>query len=172
MKLKLILYFLIVLFNLFVIGCFRGNDLHTQNAKKIFVKNNIVYYKGAPYAELRHFNDGICSNRGLSLYYYRENKEVWIHPEQGWIVKNISNGKRYKKISDIQKVWDINNRELRLLLGNNKVPSKEDLISSCSYDITISEDGRYIQYKSRGIFFEKTHKFYINLQGTDLLLNE
>ena len=172
MTFKSNLLFLIICSNLLLLNCLRANDLHTQNTKEIFVKNNIVYYKEKPYAELRYFNDGICHNRGLALYYYSKDKEVWIHPKQGWIVENISNGKRYKTISDIQKVWNINNRELRLLLGNGKVPSKEDLISSCSYDIKISKNGRYIHYKSRGIFFEKTHKFYINFQGTDSLLNE
>ncbi len=147
--------------NLFFICCSNivfENDMGVKQNNKFFLENNNIYYDGKRYAELRYFKDGVCI-RGFAIYYYEDNKEIWINPKQGWQVENFVTGEKVTKISHIEKIWNSGNRNIRLLLGN-KVPSKEELISSCSFDIKVSNDG-IISYKTRGILFTSTHKYLI-----------
>ncbi len=134
-----------------------GMDCNTK--ENMALKSDEIYYNQKPYAQLRYFNDGICI-RGFAIFYYETEKEVWINPKEGWTVKDLSNGQTYYRISDIEKIWNTGRRDVKLLLGN-KVASKKELISSCSFGIKLSEDGDYISYKTRGLLSESSHKYKI-----------
>jgi len=130
-----------------------------KNKENITLKVDEIYFNQKPYAQLRYFNDGICI-RGFAIFYYETEREMWINPKEGWTVKDLSNGQTYYRISEIEKIWNTGKRDVKLLLGN-KVASKKELISSCSFDINLSEDGNYISFKTRGLFYESSHKYKI-----------
>lgn len=142
------------------------NDYTSKN--QITVKGDIIYLNDAPFAELRYFMTDRKNNqhRGICLYYYRDNKETWIYPEQGW--RMYQDGREYNSLRDVEKLWlesnnvsDLNERQnYRLFLGN-KMPDKNDFLKTWVLDVKISEDGRYVSYKTPGIFFNSSHKYLV-----------
>lgn len=163
MKIMNIFVSVVISFLYFYCLCFTSEaEMISKENKEYLFKGGKIYYHGKLFAELRYFRDDICI-RGFAIYYYDNNKEIWINPAQGWQVENFVTGEKVSGISEIEKFWNSGDRNLRLLLGG-KVPSKEDFISSCSFDISVSEDGTVIAYKTRGLLFTSTHKYLIRKQ--------
>lgn len=150
---------IVAFFCTLVISCACTARPYATHGEDVLVKGDKIYLNGKLYAELRYFRDGICV-RGLAIYYHKTEEEVWINPHKGWQVYDYSNSQKYSGIFEVQRICNSGRRDLQLLLGD-KAPSKDELISSCSFDIKIGGDGKYVYYKTRGIFLTKSHKFSV-----------
>jgi hypothetical protein len=132
-----------------------------------------IFFHGNPFAELRYLRSVTSAKgrhlyRGLAIYYYPSNKEVWIFPEQGW--KIIGGGKEQYSIQEIENAWGT--RGLGGLLFNNKRVEKNEAIHAWCFDVKISDDARYVYYKTKGWLFESSHKYAIEYPDTDTKTNQ
>jgi len=108
-----------------------------------------IYHNDKPFAELRYYfsaelskNSGEAylfrshiQHRGFAMYYFSENKLVWIFPERGLE-------------ADIEK-------------GHYSARGQSDGYFGWVFDIKISEDGKYVYYKTSGMFFDSSHKYLV-----------
>lgn len=152
--------FLVILFCL--IGCVvsQYQKLYPLPESDVRVIGDKIYHKDKLFAELRYLWKGEKEwAQGLSIFYHLHNKEVWIYPVEGWKIRK--GDKEYSTISDIERVM----REERvygheILLGN-KIRGKSEILSTWVFDVKISEDGKYVYYKTSGIFFDSSNKYLV-----------
>lgn len=133
----------------FLHGCAMANKLHPLPEAGIKVTGDKIYHNNNPFAELRYYFSAELSkssgeaylfrshaqHRGLAIYYYNENKLIWIFPERGLE-------------ADIKK-------------GHYSARSQSDGYLGWVYDIKISEDGKHVYYKTPGIFLDSSHKYLV-----------
>ena len=153
---------------------------------EISVVGNVIYCNAKPFAELRCFEaidkDATApvlectEGLGLVMYYYAADREVWIHPKEG--ISVYRDGVEYIKIEDMNRVWRefLHERKIRantvyestanrvswahLNIGG-KAAGKEKLIRSYVYEAKISEDGKYVSYKTQGMLFDSSRKYSV-----------
>lgn len=136
----------------------------------IHVRGNVIYCHDKPFAELRYFDTVETSNvpdshRGLAIYYYTYNKEVWIFPKEGWSIR--VGDRYYREVHDISRIWtELRGKRLSLakesdLLLGGKPPTKEEILTVRAYDVHISEDGRYVYYRTQGMLKGSTHRYFV-----------
>jgi hypothetical protein len=134
----------------------------SQKLDRTSVSENKLYYNDIPLAELRYLgrvsNDqGKILHRGLAIYYYHSNKEVWIYPENGW--KVAGGDKDYYSIEEIDVV--LRKRGFGGVLFNNRKVDKNEAIHAWCFDVRVSNDGKYVYYKTKGLIFESSQKYSI-----------
>jgi hypothetical protein len=131
------------------------------------VVGNVIYNSGKPFAELRYFdinNKGVplseaTAGPGLVIYYFQQDKEVWIHPKKRMSI--YQDGIEYTKIEDMNRVWAAFAKQDTEIYIGGKRPEKEDLIRSVFYDVKVSADGKFISYKTQGVIFNSSHKYLV-----------
>jgi hypothetical protein len=156
-------------------------------AGSIAVVGNVIYCNGKPFADLRYFeaftrNDTMAPfseetrGSGLVIYYYEADAEVWIHPKEGMSV--YRDGVEYAKVEDMNRVWREFLRDRETLRNTvyeskprkiswahikigGKSPGKETMIRSVFYGVRISEDGRYVYYKTQGMVFDSSREYLV-----------
>ena len=135
--------------------------------KDIVVKDNKIYHQDKPFAELRFFNpfQKTGSYKGLVMYYYDYDEEVWISPREGWSYRlNNHDFKTIKELNDIHDQYKDKqidpSKGPKLLIGGKR-PSKDQIIESRCYNVNISEDGKYVYYKTQGKLFDTSHTYYV-----------
>jgi hypothetical protein len=159
-------------------------------AGSVTIENNLIFCNGKPFAELKYFEvfddkdtphpfTEKTRGRGLVIYYYHNDKEVWIHPEERLSIKQ--DGTEYTKIDDMKRVRGEFLQE-RKLIRDGKLKSsqhkwahiyiggspwrKEDAIRSVFYGVKISDDGKYVFYKTQGMFFDSSNKYLVEYGET------
>jgi hypothetical protein len=161
----------------FLTGCMP--KLFPFPSGEVSVEGNVIYSGGRPFAELRYFEvfdanigTGLHSEtirgRGLVIYYYHNDKEVWIHPKKRLSI--YRDGTEYTKIEDMKRVWDeferdhkTNQSQLKwahIYIGG-KPWEKEDAIRSVIYDVKIADDGKSVSYSTQGIIIDSSRKYFI-----------
>ena len=157
-------------------------------AGAVTVKDNVIFCSGKPFAELKYLEafdaDDAQSpftektrGRGLVIYYYRDNKEVWIHPKERLSVSR--DGTEYTKIDDMERVWGEFMREHKLLVKHKlnsikwayiniggRSMRKEDAIRNVFHEVKISDDGKSVFYKTQGMFFDSSNKYLVEYGET------
>jgi hypothetical protein len=133
-----ILKLTILLGVLFMAGCASTPSI---NRDKIVVKENKIYYNDKLYAELRFYaadlvNQYPDSYRGISIYYYDTAKEEWIYRNNG---------------------LDINTKEYN---PANARGDTERYVGNV-FNISISDDARYVSYKKPTGFYISNKKYKI-----------
>jgi len=161
------LLILVTLFFMNSCSAFSGNvKMYPLPEKGVHVKEDKIYYNGKLFAELRYFwtHKPTNSHHGLAIYYYLYDKELWIVPKEGWSIK--LDNKEYFSIKDLNRIEKefkgkpmTDKGPYRLIGGTS--PTKDQLIRSRVTDIKISEDGKYVYYKTDGILFKSSHKYLL-----------
>jgi hypothetical protein len=139
------------LISLCLIGCAvtQPSKIYPLPDSDVRVVENKIYYKNNLFAELRFYfteersgNPGEAylfkanaQHRGIAIYYYKQEKLVWIYPMRGLE-------------EDITK-------------GFYTARGQSDGYFGWVYDVTISPDGKYVHYKTPGAFFESTRKYLV-----------
>lgn len=154
-------------------GYAMANKLHSLSEDAVKVIGNKIYHENKLFAELRYFTDKQYNVlKGVAIYYFQRDREVWIFPKEGWSVR--LGGKEYFAIQDIDTIWNRYlvehqesiegkrtkpelDQEAILLLGGENPPK----IQPSVFDVEISENGKYIYYKTPGIFFDSSHKYLV-----------
>lgn len=161
-----------------MIGCILKETAQVDavSGGKVRVVGNIIYRNGKLFAELRFFNlrtvetprEATTAN-GLAIYYYDADKEIWIWPEKGMTIKQ--DGREFTKIEDMNRAWAKFSQEHRAnvkglkwanILVGGKPMDKEDAVRSGSFAIRISDDGKYVYYKTQGMIFNSSHEYLID----------
>lgn len=140
---------------------------------EIKVVENKIYRNNKLFAELRYFDapDQVSNyHRGVAIYYFPNNTERWIFPAEGWSIRK--NEEEYTSVEEVSKLDLIFSRQhklrtegkadkprerIQLLIGGEKPPKP---YPAC-FDVKISSDGKYVFYKTRGIFFNSSHKYLV-----------
>ncbi len=140
-------------------GCAMASNLYPLPKSDVRVIGDKIYHNDKLFAELRYlFTDKEHrKHRGLAIYYYPYNKEVWIFPEKGWRI--FEGDKEYYSLQEIEKAWQ--KKGIRGLFFNNKRADKGEAIYAWCFDVKISEDGKYVYYKTSGVFFASSHKYLV-----------
>jgi hypothetical protein len=125
----------------------------------VTVREDKIYNQGKLFAELRYLRTDKAhhKHRGLAIYYYPYDKEVWIFPEKRWGI--FESHKAFYSVKEIEAAWPVVG--IRGLLFNNRRADKGEAISAWCYDVKISEDGKYVNYKTKGILFDSSHKYLV-----------
>ena len=168
---------------------FTGQKLYPFPGNEITVAGDAIYCGGKPFAKLMTLDwdreetlaeSPVVSGIWLVIHYYDNDKEVWIYPRKKLSI--YQEGKEYTKIEDMQQVWSKFNQEIRAynerhelypqqkaphIYINGKDAEKEDLIRSVVFDVRISEDGKYVYYKSQGILWNSSHKYLVEYGVSD-----
>jgi hypothetical protein len=144
----------------------------------VVVEDDKIYHNRKLVAELRYLGSSKDGQRheGIAIFYYQYNKEVWIYPKEGFHIFIVDENKKYSTIPEI-KEWLITKAKERgyvIAIGNGYMfdPKKvrytrgdrderEFKPMPSAFDVKISQDGRYIRYKTSGIFFDSSHKYFV-----------
>lgn len=149
-------------------GCAMPNKVYSLSESDVVVKGDKIYYKDKLFAELRFLktSDAQC-HQGLSIYYYQYSKEVWIYPTEGWHILMVEENKKYSTVPEIEeqlikadKGGYLFNRK-KILFTRGDRDFREFKLKPVACDIRISEDGKYVYYKTLGIFFGSYHKYLV-----------
>ncbi|HUN55553.1 MAG TPA: hypothetical protein VMU29_10400 [Smithella sp.] len=151
MKKKQILFCIIICLSLLYCfsGCAINNKLYPLPEQGVKVTGEKIYINNMPFAELKYyFSAGLSKHageaymfassvqhRGLAIYYYDNNKLVWIFPKRGLE-------------TDIKK-------------GHYSARGDSDGYFGWVYDVKISQDGKYVYYKTPGMFYNSSHKYLV-----------
>lgn len=127
------------------------------------VKDGNIYHNDNLFAEVFYFGSlSRNQHRGLAIYYHQYKKIIWIYPQGGGLLDQSD--VEYNTLRDLkilsQKYKDDHIGFLKLLLGN-RYPGDEAFKFNWCYDVKISDDGKYIYYKTRGMFFDSSHKYLV-----------
>jgi len=154
----------------------------SASGANITVKDNTIYSEGKPFAELRYFDtyydqNSSVSHRGMAIYYYKRDQEVWIFPEMGWSIRH--GDREYTSVHDVNKIFierkgqriDATKGPYLLLLGGKR-PSKEQILTTRVYDVRISEDGRYVFFRTQGMLRGSKHRYSVELDSMDTRLED
>lgn len=160
-------------------GCAIPNKLYPLPENGVVVKNNKIYHNNKLFAELRYLGD-TKSAQGFSIFYHQYNKEIWIFPREGFHIFIIEENKKYSTIPEIKEwlskkakekgytisvntatgeIHVLNPEKIRYTRGDKNVGEFKPMPSA--FDIKISEDGKYVYYKTKGIFFDTSHKYLV-----------
>lgn len=170
----------LALSSIFLFGCASVNHRQPTLLPKneiLTVIDDKIFQGTIPIAELRCFGKGTDSCKGLAIFYYQLNKEIWIFPKEGWNITNLSNKKTFSTVYEI-------NEQLRLamtttfdgklitdftkvVLRRGKRNISDLKFYETAFDIKISGDGKYVFFKSRGVFFNHTHRFSVEHGALD-----
>ncbi len=142
-----------------LMGCAMPNKVYSLPDEGVTVSEDKIYHQGKPYAELRYLltDKEHHKHRGLAIYYYPYDKEIWIFPEKGWGI--FKGDKAYYSLKEIEAAWPVVG--IRGLLFNNGRADKGEAISAWCYDVKITPDGKYVYYKTKGILFDSSHKYLV-----------
>ncbi len=164
---------------IFLGGCIRPREVHFPGPEgmvklagdKIYLNNKLyaeLRYTGSYYSELRNDNLYKDNPTGVAIYYYPFDKEEWIFPKCGWAYFVFEEKKLYSTIakmdeldrtarergytyhSNISGLDHLDTDKVYLMIGSNKFESAEKSATPTANDICITEDGRYVCYKSSG----------------------
>ena len=147
-----------------------SNDIkmYPLPAKSVHIEGDKIYCNGQLFAELRYFwtHEPTNSHHGLAIYYYPYDKEVWIAPKKGWSIR--LDNKEYFLIKDLERiVREFEGKKIDPRRGPTLLfepPRKEQLSVT---DIKISEDGKYVYYKTGGILFKSSHRYLVEYGVTE-----
>jgi hypothetical protein len=139
------------LISLCLVGCAVAQPpkLYPLPESDVRVIGDRIYYKDVLLAELRYFfsselskNSGesylfrsTLQHRGLAIFYYKQQKIVWIYPKRGLE-------------DDIKR-------------GVYTAHGQSDGYWGWVYDVSISPDCKYVFYKTPGLFIESRHKYLV-----------
>lgn len=163
--------FQILIICMTLLGCASNKSVKQS---EIEVVGDKIYYNHKLFAELRLLdlfnNEGSGAHQGVAIYYYQSGREEWIFPSEGWSVRLVNTGEEYSSVEEIRKIysdyflerhlWGIVDHlrgDFDLLLGG-----RQPKLRPVCFDVKISKDGKYVYYKSHGIFFNSSHKFRID----------
>ncbi len=150
---------------------------------EITVQGDTIYYSGKPFAKLSTidadaillgkdalFSSQTVSGFGLAIHYYDSDKDVWIHPRKGLSI--YFDGHTYNKVNEMQQVWEKSRKQIRTARGfplrlAGQYMDKEDVIRIGVYDVKISNDGKYVRYKSQGMLWNSSHKYRIEYERSE-----
>ena len=163
----------------FLGGCIRPHEVYYPDPEgKVSVVGDKIYLNNKLYAELRYegsyyselLNDNLYkdSPTGLAIYYFPYDEQEWIFPKCGWGYYVLEEKKLYSTIaemdeldrtakehgytlhSNITGLDHLDTRKVYLMIGNNKFELAEKSPTPIANDICITEDGKYVCYKSSG----------------------
>ncbi len=127
-------------------------------AANVYVKGDKIYSGDSLFAELRYLQDKRMSQdkvyAGLAIYYQPFAKEKWIFPEEGWSLKKER--VEYSTIPEIGKFW--NGSVYSLYLGGKKFNQE---FMKTIWGVQISPDGKYVSYKTKGLFWDSSHRYSV-----------
>ncbi len=125
----------------------------------VHVMKDKIYIKDTLFAELRYLakNEQTGFARGVALYYYPYDTEEWIYPKGGWKIYKGSKDKY--TINEIAEAWD--KKGIRGFMIDNKRADKGEAIAAWCFDVRISDNGKYVFYKVKGIFSDSTYKYEV-----------
>lgn len=150
------IFFIFLLFG----DCAMSNSqkIYPLQKSEVSVVGNKIYQAGKPFAEIRFLatNSKYNIHRGFVIYYYDYMKEVWIYPSEGWQI--YGGNKKHCTIKEIEDEW---HKGIQQFLINNKRADKTELVSAWCYDVRISDDGKYVYYKTKGIIYDSSHKYLV-----------
>jgi len=153
---------LFLVLNIFccLIGCTVANKTSFPLPEVgIYVKEDKIYNKDSLFAELRYLSKDEQTGfaRGVAIFYYPYNTEEWIYPKGGW--KAYKGDKDKYSIKEIEKEWD--KKGIRGFMIDNKRADKGEAIAAWCYDVKISDDGKYVYYKTKGIFHDSSQRYNV-----------
>lgn len=148
---------------------------------KVTVSGNVIYSGGKPFAEVKYF-ELFDSNKfpdmpsekargrglGLVMHYFQDDREVWLRPENGFTIRKA--GIDYTRLDDMKRIWqefELDNRSGRksgqrpYIFARGRMWDKDAAITSVVYDVRISDDGRYVHYRSQGVLLDTAHAYRV-----------
>ncbi len=162
-----------IVLEFFLHSCTMASKVYPLPESGAKVKGEMIYHSDKSFAELRYFNDKQNNiQKGVAIYYYKVHKEVWIFPKEGWSL--LLGGREYFEVDYIDLIWnryivehqkwaagkrkklDISEQAI-LLLGGHNPPKVQPVV----FDVKISEDGKYVYYKTSGFFGDSSHKYLV-----------
>lgn len=131
--------------------------IHPVPNSGITIEENKILHNGELFAELRfyftakHSEDpgesylfsAETQHRGLAIYYKNEDELVWIFPEDG-------------REEDVER-------------GRFRVQGQTDGYVGWVYDVSISDDGKFVYYKTPGLFSQSSLEYSIEHKVSKLL---
>ncbi len=164
-----------------------------KSKKYSFLKGGIrvvkdkIYCDDTMFAELKYFQGSFeDGEQGLAIYYYPPyDREEWIYPDKGWsvvrgrIANSESDQERvvYTRIEDMNRILNKDHEDIEALIKgkiekreywanaylNKGHTTKFTSIKAVSRVVNISSDGKYVYYKTQGLFGMSwfTHKYSI-----------
>ena len=154
-------------------GCAVKTKVYPLSDHGVTVVGDTVYENGVPFAQVRYLGGWKGSGifRGLGIYYYQYDKEIWISPKEGWTLQH--DGVEYRRIEDINRIAEeYYEKDLEWQQGRGPMPGSRPVRriggrrphklepGTRILNIKISADGKYIYYTKRD-FFESTHKYLV-----------
>lgn len=128
----------------------QGSEPVVSANQGVEVRGNKIYRNGEIFLELRYLYPSPPSGDkyyGIAAYYYPSKQEVWIYPKGGWQVRG--GPKSHYTVKEIEEAMA---NPYTTVLREGKVLSKEEAIAGWCFDIKISEDGRFVIYKTYSPF--------------------
>lgn len=132
----------------------------------VVVEGNGIYHGDKLFAELVYFvsNKEYNSHRGVAIYYYPCKKAVWIFPDENedWRSRIQLESKEGFTIQDLEKlsIIEYGTSDIFFLKDTNSYSEGGLKLKFC-FDVRISEDGKYVIYKTPGLFFNSSHKYLV-----------
>ncbi len=153
---KIILTVALFTFN----SCTTAQKLYPLPEQGVTVMGNKIYDNGKVFAELRVLltNKEFHSHRGLAIYYYPYDKEVWIFPESGW--HYFDRGEKHTSLKDIEQAWKSRKNDDIIFYEGGRRAHTIKIHKTC-FDVRMSDDGKYVYYKTRGFFFDSSHRYMV-----------
>lgn len=160
-------------------GCAMASKLYPLPETGVKVKGNKIFHGDTLFAELRYLGDD-TSAQGFSIFYHQFNKEIWIFPKEGFHIFLVKENEKYSTIPEIKEwltqkarekgytiavttthgeVHRFDPKSIRYTRGDRDVGEFKPMPSA--FDIKISSDGKYVYYKTKGIFFDSSHKYLV-----------
>ena len=156
-----------------------ADKLYRLPESNVIVIGDQIYHGDKLFAEIRYLGDA-KSAQGFSIFYHQYNKEIWVFPEEGFHIFIVKENKKYSTIPEIKEwlnkkakekgytvavttthgeVHILDSKNIRYTRGDRDVGEFKPMPSA--FDIKISKDGKYIYYKTKGIFFDSSHKYLV-----------
>lgn len=121
---------------LLIAACSSLSALHPLPSSGVSVDGDKIISDGKPFAELRYYftaKSNPTLHRRLSIYYFGDNRRVWIYPEKGL--------------------------EEAIAAGHFKPHSKRAARLDWVFDVSISSDGKAVTYKVPGDYWASSYKY-------------
>ena len=166
MKKSIMMFLLIFIIS----GCNHYVKTTPLNKREIAISGDKILVDGKSYAEIRYLwtyeKPNEVGHRGVSIYYYNLDKEVWVYPKGGITVENLTRNEKYLTVMDIKKS-QVKYKGNRYKFYHTKVgkQTKSTAVLGWCYDVNISNDKFYIEYKTKGIFWDSSNKYEIDYSG-------
>jgi hypothetical protein len=112
---------------------------HALPSSAVSVEGDTITCDGQPFAEVRYYftSEGSSGqlHRGLALYYFRENRLVWIFPAEG-LERAVADG---------------------YFTPRSKAAARLHWV----FDVSVAPDGRTVRYKKTGSLWNSSHEFLV-----------